>query len=335
MANHALPRGDIAAAPRLLGDIGGTNARFAWQAGAGAPLQAQRIYPCAQYPSLRDAALQYLQDSGVPRPQLGCIGIANPVDGDAVRMTNHHWSFSINELQQQLGLQRLLVINDFKALALALPSLTDAVLTRIGGGDPDPRGVKALIGPGTGLGVSGLVPYGIDGAAGWIALDGEGGHTSASAHTPREWQVVQALTARHGHCSFERIVCGPGLVGLYQLLCEFDGAEADAALTAADIVQHAQAGTDAHCVEAVQLFLAFLGTAAGNLALTLGARGGVYLGGGILPRLRELLPASALRSRFEAKGRFEVWLRRVPLLLIDAAESPALQGAANALDGAG
>ncbi|EHR70318.1 glucokinase [Burkholderiales bacterium JOSHI_001] len=320
---------DITPAPRLLADIGGTNARFAWQAASGAPLQVQRTYACADFPTLQDAAQRYLADCGLAAPTLGAIGIANPVDGDAVRMTNHHWSFSIEALRRSLSLQRLVVVNDFKALALSLPHLPNDALLRLGGDAPDPLGSKGLIGPGTGLGVGGLVRAG----AGWVALDSEGGHTSVSPATAREWAVVQAQYALHGHCSFERLVSGMGLQNLHASLRELDGLQAEAGISAADVTERGLKGGDAHAAEALQMFLALLGSAAGNLALTLGARGGVYLGGGILPRLKPLLASSALRSRFEAKGRFAPWLQRVPLLLIDGTElPPALLGAAAALD---
>ena len=261
-----------------------------------------------------------------PRPRHGAIGIANPVVGDAVRMTNHHWSFSIEALRQALGLDRLEVLNDFTALALSLPHLPAQALLPLGGGAAVEHAPKALIGPGTGLGVSGLVW----GGSHWVALQTEGGHVSLSPRTDREWALLQRLQARHGHASAERLLSGPGLEAIYQTLAALDAAPRDP-LPAAAIDQAALDG-DPLADETLQLFLALLGTTAGNLALTLGARGGVYLGGGILPRLRHRLTGSALRERFEDKGRFRAYLQAVPMWLIDSPQSPALLGAASALD---
>jgi glucokinase len=312
---------------RLLADIGGTNARFAWQENDGATIVDLRRYPSADGPSLLDAVRRYLADTGRGSPAEAAIAIATPVTGDQVQMTNHHWSFSISGLQTSLQLQRLRVLNDFEALALALPALQPDELHVLGGGSPAPGAPRAVIGPGTGLGVAGLVST----AAGELALDTEGGHVSLSPANEREAAVVLTLQRRFGHASAERALSGPGLVWLYEALCEIDGVAASGVDNAAGLIERARAGTDAHCVEALQMFFALLGSVAGNLALTLGARGGVYLGGGILPRLVDLIETSTLRARFEAKGRFASYLAPIPLYLIQAQRSPALLGASRAL----
>jgi glucokinase len=315
---------------RLLADIGGTNARFAWQAGAGSPIQDIATLPCARYATLEDALQDALQRLGRPAPRQGAIAIANPVLGDLVRMTNHHWSFSISALRSRFGFERLKVLNDFSALALALPTLSPQELRPLGSGTAQPDAAVGLIGPGTGLGVSGLLP---DGHGGFVALEGEGGHVTLAGCTPREQQVLAQLARRHGHASAERAVSGQGLVDVLAALAALDQpGDAAPALTAADITAAALAGSDARCVEALNLFCAFLGTAAGNLALTLGARGGVYIGGGIVPRLGRFIDASPLRERFEAKGRFRRYLAAIPVFVIEARQSPALRGAARALD---
>lgn len=172
-----------AAGPRLLADIGGTNARFAWQGAPGAPIASVRVYPCLEHASLQAAAQRYLADADHPAPACASIAIANPVTGDSVKMTNHGWSFSVAELRAALGLQRLVVLNDFTALALALPSLATEELRQVGGGSPVTGSAVALIGPGTGLGVSGLVP---DARGGLVPLQGEGGHATLAGRTPRE-----------------------------------------------------------------------------------------------------------------------------------------------------
>ncbi len=323
-------------AARLLADLGGTNARFAWQAGPGAPLRELRVLAAADFPSVLDAAEHYL-DGLAPahaRPVHAALGIANPVDGDRVRMTNHAWSFSIAQLREALGLERLVVINDFEALARALPLLQPHETRALspGSGLAGSRAPIGLIGPGTGLGVGALVPV----APGrWRALATEGGHVSLATHDAREDAVLACLRQRFGHVSAERVVSGPGLVNLHQALCAIDGVPAASALAARDLTSDPpRADLDAARVEEViGLFLGFLGSTAGNLALTLGARGGVYIAGGIVPRLSpQRVARSSLQARFVGKGRFEPWLQDIALRLIVSAESPALRGAALALD---
>ena len=315
--------------PRLVGDVGGTNARFAWLAAPDQPLAEIDTLPAASHASLIDAIRHYLAEHGKPSPRWCAIGIANPVGGDLVKMTNHHWSFSISQLQREVGAQRLLVINDFTALALALPSLRGAERRQVGGGEAVADEVLGLLGPGTGLGVSGLVPA--TGRHGAIPIDGEGGHVTLAAANEREDRVVAALRRRFGHASAERALSGPGIVNLYQALCELAG-ETPAAWDAADITQRAMSAGDPRCVEAVDLFFSFLGAVAGNLALSLGARGGVYIGGGIVPRLGEAIDRSRFRERFEDKGRFRDYLASIPTWVVQAKDSPALLGAARALD---
>ncbi len=324
------PHGSTA---RLLADVGGTNARFAWQAAPGAAIADPITLPCAEHASLADALATYLARQGRAAPPACAIAIANPVTGDQVKMTNHHWSFSIAALRQQFGFERLRVLNDFTALALALPTLRPEELRQVGGGAAVAGAAIALIGPGTGLGVSGLVPTG---TGAWAPLQGEGGHVTLAARTPREQAVLGWLEARHGHASAERAVCGQGLVDIHQALQALDTPQQPPALlNAAGVSQGALQGKDPRCQEAVNLFCAFLGTTAGNLALTLGALGGVYIGGGIVPRLGAAFAASPFRDRFQDKGRFSALLSEVPVWVIVAEQSPALRGAANALDAAG
>jgi glucokinase len=317
--------------PRLLGDIGGTNARWAWQAVPRAPLQHYREYPCAQFESVQAVIERYLADQGLPPPSDAAFGIATPVTGDVVQMTNHTWTFSVQDLKHALHLNRCLVLNDFAAMAAALPSLGPGDVRRIGGGTAVTAAPMAVLGPGTGLGVASLVfaPQGQ-----LVVVDGEGGHVSLAAANAREFAVVDWLQKRFGHASAERAISGPGLVSLYRAICAVDGKAADD-LKPAQISAHAQPDdvSDRHdaCQEALHLFAAFLGSVAGNLALTVGARGGVYIGGGIVPRLARAFDALPFRERFEAKGRFRGYLERIPTFVITA-PAPALYGAANALD---
>lgn len=313
--------------PCLLADVGGTHARFALQASEHARPQHLRTLRCEQHASLAEAVQAYLRDVQLPLPASAAIAIANPIRGDLVQMTNHHWSFSVEMLRGELGLQRLVVLNDFTALAMALPTLGVDDRRQVGGGLARAGGPMVVLGPGTGLGVSGLVP---DGHGDYTPLSGEGGHVTLAPGNAREAAVLVQLERRFGHASAERALSGPGIENLYRALCELDGLPMHR-LCAADISARAQQGQDRSCVEAVAIFCSLLGALAGNFALTLGAFGGVFIGGGIVPRWGSLLDHSAFRDRFEAKGRFRDYLADIPTYVICAPTSPSLQGAALAL----
>jgi glucokinase len=314
---------------RLLADVGGTNARFAWQASAGAPISDVRILPCADHATLQDAISVYLGGLGRGTPGAVAIAIANPITGDLIRMTNHHWSFSQSAVKAQFGFKTLRLLNDFTALALALPDLPANELVQVGGGAAEPGMPIGLVGAGTGLGVSGLLP---DGFGGWVPLEGEGGHVTLPAVTPRERLVMDGLHARYGHPSSERLCCGQGLLDAYLLLCEADGVAPGSVASAADVSDAALKAGQPQALEALSIFCAMLGSVAGNLALTLGARGGVYVGGGIVPRLGAWFQTSPFRQRFESKGRFTGFLSAIPVWVITSKQSPALMGAARALE---
>jgi glucokinase len=241
-------------------------------------------------------------------------------------MTNHHWSFSIAALKNHYQFEQFMVINDFTALALALPEIARSELHQIGPGAEVEGSPKALIGAGTGLGVSGLLP---SGKSDWVPISGEGGHVSLSAQTEEEAAVIAHLRTRFGHVSAERVLSGPGLVNLYEASAAIDS-RSPALNIPEEILQASD--TDPDCKRAVQWFCAFLGSVAGDLALTLGARGGVYIGGGIAPRLLAILERSEFRARFEDKGRFRSYLSTIPTWVIVSEHSPALIGAARALE---
>ena len=314
---------------RLLADVGGTNARFAWQDHAHAALRHVRVLPGADYPTLQVAMRAYIDGVGQGEPAEAAIAIANPITGDAVRMTNHHWAFSQAAVRAEFGLRRLRLLNDFTALALALPDLTPEQLRQVGGQAAVADAPMALIGAGTGLGVSGLLP---NGQGGWVPVQGEGGHVTLPVETDRERLLMDGLIARYGHASSERLLSGQGLFDAFEILCAADAAATSGINSPAAVTEAALQARHPQAVEALALFCALLGSCAGNLALTLGARGGVYIGGGIAPRLGAALDASAFRQRFEAKGRFQGFLQAIPVWVITADPSPALLGAARALD---
>lgn len=313
--------------PRLLGDIGGTNARWAWQESAGAELEDVSVQPCDASASLQQSAQNYLSSHGHKSPRWAGIGIATVITGDDVRVTNGSWRFSISEFQRALSLERCLVINDFTALAMSLPALKPTDLRAVGGGAAVAGATIALLGPGTGLGVSGLVP---DVAGRFTALSGEGGHATLAATDDVEAALIGILRRQFQHVSAERVLSGSGLVNLYQAICTMEGRPVRG-LEPSDVTDAAVAGSDAQCVQAVQHFTRFLGNVAGNLALTLGSLGGVYIGGGIVPRLGVAFDDALFRQSFESKGRYRSLLSTVPVSVITAS-TPALTGAGRALD---
>ena len=323
---------------RLVGDVGGTNARFALLDSDGR-LYSSSTLRTDDFPSLAEAIRTYLAEHDLEQVEAAAIAVATPVVGDSVKLTNNHWSFSIEKTRVELAIQRLHVVNDFTALALSVPHLPEDELTKIGGGEAVTDHAMAVIGPGTGLGVSGLIPCGSH----WTALQGEGGHVSLGVRTPREYAVYEHLTKRFRHVSAERFLSGPGLVNITNALREIDGlpaheySPADVTLWGMESFEHATSGNDktlsaehAGCEEALQIFCQILGSCAGNLVLTLGAEGGVYIGGGVVPRLGEFFVQSDFRREFEAKGRMQGYLEKVPSYVIHS-PYPALIGAAQLL----
>lgn len=256
----------------------------------------------------------------------GVLSIATPVDGDWIRMTNHYWQFSIEATRRALGFETLLVVNDFTALAMAVPYLQPHQLRPLGPQKPEGKGVKGLVGAGTGLGVSAAVPTG----SGWVPLATEGGHASFAPGDDIEIEILQRARKVFGHVSAERLVSGPGLSLLDKLLSGIRG-EVAVERNPGAVVEAAQQG-DALALEAVRMFTGLLGSIAGNLALGFGSTGGMYIGGGVVGYLGALFDENLFRERFEAKGRFRDYLSVIPTFLIVADDFPALVGAARLLD---
>ncbi len=310
--------------PRLIADIGGTNARFALLVGDDA--RDEIVLKCADYPDFASAVRYYLSQVGADkdskRPKEAAVAIAGPITGDHIRMTNHVWEFSAARTRKDLSLSRLIILNDFTALAMAIRHLPAHELEPIGGGRPVAGAPLALIGPGTGLGVSGLIPAGEH----WIPLQGEGGHATLSVMNEREMAVLRQLHQRFSHVSAERVISGPGLVNLYEAISVLERKVPDQ-LTPKEITRRASESSCARCMEAVSMFCALFGTMAGNLVLTLGAVGGLYIGGGVVSHLGRLFRSSPFRDRFEDKGRYAEYLGNVPVYLIKS-ELPAFVGLA-------
>jgi glucokinase len=313
----------------LYADIGGTNGRFALGAPGQTSFDRVDVLPSESYPTMEAMAEAWRQRVPDARIARASVAVAGPVTRDRGEVTNRGWDFAKDDLRRALKADQLLVVNDFEALAYALPHLPPSELMAIGGGEPVPGATKLVIGPGTGLGVGMLVP---DAARGWRAIPSEGGHVTLPASGPDEVALLNRLTAldgSKGRIDVEDAVSGGGLVSLYRAVADRDGLPAMLGRPD-EITAAALAGSDACAVRALDQFLAWLGVVAGDLALAVVPRGGVYIGGGICRRIAPALANSPLRHRFDAKGRMSHVVRPIPLyVILDAA--PGLRGAAAAL----
>ncbi|QOY93753.1 glucokinase [Massilia sp. UMI-21] len=310
--------------PRLLADIGATHARFALQSAPGV-FGAVRVLKCEDFEGIVPLLRYYLRDHAGLRLHHAALAVANPISGDFVRMTNRDWEFSTDAVRRELGLTTLLIVNDFTALAMAIPGFARHDLMQVGQGAPAPNAVIGVLGPGTGLGVSGVIPT----ADGFITLGSEGGHVNFAPADEREFAILQTAWREWQHVSNERLISGPGMEIIHRALAERNGVDAPAR-KAADILNSALDEQDPLCIEVLECFCGMLGAAAANLAVTLGAFGGIFIGGGIVPRMGEWFAASPFRARFEAKGRFSSYLADIPTYVITA-PNPALHGVATIL----
>jgi glucokinase len=304
----------------LIADIGATNTRCALVDDKGEELAAE-IFHNAHFASLTRLLRSYLEHRrATDRPTRAALAVAGPIVGDEVRMVNVDWRFSQAELKAELALSELIVCNDFAAIAWGLPYFVAADLHTIGRGQKVAGAALATLGPGSGLGVGALVPT----TDGWAVMTGEGGHSTLPATTREEADVIVRIRERYdGHCSAERVLSGPGLVNLYVALAELGGGP-PAELSPADVTMRAKQG-EPLARKAQLMFFAFLGMVAGDLALITGARGGVFIAGGIVPQLLDELAKSEFRARFEAKGRYASYLGAIPTHVITA-PLPAFRG---------
>ncbi len=310
--------------PRLLADIGATHARFALQTAPGV-FRSVRVLKCDDFEGIVPLLRFYLADHADVTLNHAALAVANPVNGDQVRMTNRDWQFSTDAVRRELGLHTLLIVNDFTALAMALPSLKPEDLMKVGGGAAAANAVVGVLGPGTGLGVSGAIPT-VDG---FVTLGSEGGHVNFAPADEREFSILQYAWKEWAHVSNERLISGPGMELIYRALAERKGQRVEQR-SAAGIIGGALEEGDALCLEVLECFCGMLGGAAANLAVTLGAFGGVFIGGGIVPRMGEWFATSPFRARFEAKGRFTSYLSEIPTYVIST-PNPAFFGVATIL----
>ena len=309
------------AASALIADIGATNARFALL--DGGELAASETYAVSDYASPIEAARDFLSGPAKGHsPKRALIAAAGPVDQGRIALTNAAWIVDSERIAKGLGMTDVAVMNDFEALAWSLPALRPADIVTLGMPRAGDRGTMAVMGPGTGFGLAAIVSAGED----EVALVTEGGHATLSSENRREDAIIMVLRQQFHHVSVERVLSGSGLMQLYHAIARVDDVSVPER-DSSEIVAHALADDCKVSREALELFCAFLGSVAGNIALTLGARGGVFIGGGIAPRFTDFLRASAFRERFEAKGRLSSYLAHIPTAVI-VHPTPAFVGLA-------
>ena len=328
MNDHTDPekfaRTAFADGPRLLADIGATHARFALQTAPGV-FRSVRVLKCNDFEGIVPLLQFYLADHDDAPLHHAALAVANPVNGDQVRMTNRDWEFSTDAVRRELKLQTLLIVNDFTALAMAIPGLKAGDLMKVGGGAAAGNAVVGVLGPGTGLGVSGVIPT-VDG---FVTLGSEGGHVNFAPADEREFAILQFAWKEWPHVSNERLISGPGMEIIYRALAQRNGVKAKAR-SSPDIIAGALDDNNPLCLEVLDCFCGMLGGAAANLAVTLGSFGGIFIGGGIVPRMGEWFAQSPFRARFEAKGRFSSYLAEIPTFVITT-PNPAFHGVATIL----
>ncbi|MCV0394800.1 MAG: glucokinase [Rhizobiaceae bacterium] len=293
--------------PILIGDIGGTNARFAVLHDARSEAKDFAVVRTADFATIDEAIRSAILERGI-RPRTTVLAVAGPVDGDEIALTNCDWVVRPRAMQDGLGVEDVVVLNDFEAQALAVVALGKEHMEQIGPGTPEAGDGRVVLGPGTGLGVAGLVhARGI-----WIPVPGEGGHIDVGPRTDRDFAIFPHLERIEGRISGEQLLCGRGLVNIYRAVCAADGAEASFA-TPAEITGAWQQRSDRQAQEAIDLFVTYLGRVAGDLALVFMARGGVYLTGGIALKIVPALHDGLFRAAFEDKAPHSAAMRTMPV----------------------
>jgi len=298
----------------LVGDVGGTNCRLAACDPTNGTISHITIFPVRELESLEEALDHFKGSHQEHSYSEAAISIANPITGDQIAMTNAHWDFSIERTRQNCRLNQLIMLNDWESVALSLPLLAASDLEQINNNEANELGNRALCGVGTGLGVAGLVR---GKGSGWFPVAGEGGHVSFSPLNHEEVQILETLRDVHDHVSFEKILSGAGLVALHQAINRIAGFKIKT-LSPQNIVSQAATANDPICEKTVEVFCRVLGNFAGNLSLTLGATGGIYIGGGVIQKMQEagIFDRDEFLSGLTRKGRLSDWLSNIPAYLI-------------------
>jgi len=324
--------------PYVVADIGGTNARFGLVTGvagqqssagaAGYVIESQKTFPSSECAGIEEAYNRYIESvdlsgyGGLKSLGGACLAVAGPVAGNDIKLTNLNWQFKIDEVKASLGLDKLSIINDFAAYAYAIQYISESHLSIINPGEAIEDNPIAVVGPGTGFGVAALVRQNRQ----TNVMSTEAGHMSLAANTPLQAAIKEQLTRKYSLVSVERVFSGPGLRHLYHAYAAVEGTVPRNYRTA-EISQHALDGTDEMCQRTLSLFCSWLGSVTGDLALALGARGGIFLGGGILPRIADFLIKSDFQKSFKAKDQMSHYLENIPVKLVTEGNS-ALFGAA-------
>ena len=311
----------------LIGDIGGTNARFAIADPERPGFSDAMTLQCADYASADDAIRHYLDEITAASPDVICLAVAGPVINGTVQVTNNHWTLSAVDIAADFGISAVQLLNDFEAVAFSIPQLQAEGVEVIGLPDKKPALDEdfniAILGPGTGLGTAGLIRRGQV----VIPIVGEGGHVGFAPKSQVQVNILGALRSKFDRVSVERLVSGSGIENIYWALTQIHG-EQRTQLSAEEIFTQSRDDGNSRASETVQMFFEILGQVAGDLALTLGATDGVYIAGGIAKRYPEMLQNSSFRNAFDNKGRHRALMERIPTLLITDDE-PGLLGAAS------
>jgi glucokinase len=304
----------------IIADVGGTNARFSIADPGG--YSESTIYQCADFDNFDDVLAQYMRDSGCAgKIDTASIAIAGPVMGDEFKMLNLPWAFSCKAVAAKLGLKELHLMNDFDAVARSIPHLKDADIRQIGNGKPLEKRAIGIIGPGTGLGVASLFWAGTH----YISNPGEGGHVTMAAQTQREFDIMNVMHKKYRHISAERVCSGKGLENIYNAIRYYEQRDDLPQRTPAEISAAAMDGSCDVCKESLDFMIKCLGNVAGNLALTLGAYGGIYIAGGIINKLGDYFYQSKFREHFLDKGRLNEYLDPIPTFVVQH-QYPAFVG---------
>lgn len=304
----------------LVGDIGGTNARFALCELNNGYISHTKNFLTSKYKNLETVIKIYLNEQK-QKIKNSSIAIACPIKGNWIEMTNHNWAFSIQEMKNTLNFKNLEVINDFTAVSMAIPMLSKIDVIQFGGKKALKDRPIAVYGAGTGLGVAHLLHVGKQ----WVSLPGEGGHVDFAPNSEEEDLILEILRPELGHVSAERLLSGMGLVNLYRAIVKADSRIPEN-LKPHDITNRALSDICIDSRRALSLFCVIMGRFGGNLALTMGAFGGVYIAGGIVPRFLDFFKASGFRAAFEDKGRFRDYVKNIPVYMIKH-NHPGLLGA--------
>ncbi|MFS2327356.1 glucokinase [Brucella sp. H1_1004] len=297
--------------PVLVGDIGGTNARFALLVDSHAEPKEFPVVQTADYATIDDAIEQTVLNHTSIRPRSAILAVAGPVDGDEIDLTNCDWVVRPKQMIANLGFEDVTVLNDFEAQALAVVSIDKDYLHQIGGNDEEIVATRVVLGPGTGLGVAGLVRT----SKAWVPVPGEGGHIDIGPRSARDYEVFPHIETIEGRVAAEQILCGRGLRNLYLAICAADKVtpvlDTPPEITAAGLNR-----SNAQAVETLELFVTYLGRIAGDLALVFKAHGGVYLSGGIPQRILSALQAGSFRAAFEDKAPHSHFMREIPVRVV-------------------